>query len=112
MSAQPKKKISRVRSRPRRAHWRGALPKTVICAKCQAPKLPHRACPECGYYGRAKVLSTKLEAKVVKTLEKIKPAKKTSGKPPAAKKSAKPNTTKKIIHTPKGSGEEFHTDQE
>lgn len=121
MAAQPKKKISKVRSKTRRANWRGSLPNLTLCAKCKEAKLPHRACPKCGYYGRAKVISTKLEAKVAKTLDKSKPTKKTK---PAGKANAKtplsdqakadspkPKSTKKTINTPKRSGEEFHTDQ-
>ncbi|AKM84658.1 TPA: 50S ribosomal protein L32 [Patescibacteria group bacterium] len=107
MSAQPKKKISKVRGKTRRAHWRATLPRLVLCAKCKVLKLPHRACPECGYYGRAKVLSTKLESKVHKTLEKTKP-----DKPSVPKKATQPKTTHKTINTPKNTGEEFHTDQE
>ena len=110
MSAQPKKKISKVRGKTRRAHWHGALPKLTLCAKCKASKLPHRACPECGYYGRAKVISTKLESKVAKTLEKTKSI--ITSKPSRIKKTAKPKTTHKTINTPKNTGAEFHTDQE
>jgi len=99
MSAQPKKKISKVRSKTRRAHWHGALPKLMTCAKCKASKLPHRACPECGYYGRAKVISTKLESRVAKTLEKTKSIKKTSTKP-AVKKSKPKKSAPKTDQSP------------
>ncbi len=32
-----------------------------VCAHCQEPKLPHRVCPSCGYYGEKQVLEIKEE---------------------------------------------------
>lgn len=32
-----------------------------ICSHCQEPKLPHRVCPSCGYYGTEQVLEIKEE---------------------------------------------------
>lgn len=26
------------------------IPSFSLCSNCGAPKLPHKACPECGYY--------------------------------------------------------------
>lgn len=48
--AVPKKKMSRSRTRRRKANWKLSAPRTVACEQCSAPKLPHRACPECGTY--------------------------------------------------------------
>ena len=48
--AVPKKKMSRSRSRRRKAQWRVSAPGTVTCPQCSAQKLSHRACPECGTY--------------------------------------------------------------
>ena len=48
--AVPKKKMSRSRSRRRKAQWRVSAPGTVTCPQCSAQKLGHRACPECGTY--------------------------------------------------------------
>lgn len=48
--AVPKKKMSRSRTRRRKAQWRVSAPGTVTCPQCSAPKLSHRACPECGTY--------------------------------------------------------------
>ncbi len=48
--AVPKKKMSRSRTRRRKAQWRLHAPRTVTCPQCAAPKLSHRACPECGTY--------------------------------------------------------------
>ena len=48
--AVPKKKMSRSRTRRRKAQWRISAPGMAPCPQCQAPKLPHRACAECGTY--------------------------------------------------------------
>ena len=46
----PKRRHSRARQAKRRANWKAAVPTVVECANCHQPKLPHRACPNCGYY--------------------------------------------------------------
>jgi large subunit ribosomal protein L32 len=52
--AVPKKKMSRSRTRRRKAQWKLDRPRTSICPQCHSPKMPHRACPNCGTYrGRA-----------------------------------------------------------
>jgi large subunit ribosomal protein L32 len=48
--AVPKKKMSRSRTRRRKAGWKLSAPQTVACSRCHAQKLPHHACPECGTY--------------------------------------------------------------
>ena len=50
--ANPKRKISRSKRDKRRANWFSAMkPKQLSkCSNCGAKKLPHRVCPECGYY--------------------------------------------------------------
>lgn len=48
--AVPKKKMSRSRTRRRKAGWKLAAPRTVECPQCHAQKLSHRACPSCGTY--------------------------------------------------------------
>jgi large subunit ribosomal protein L32 len=55
--AVPKKKMSRSRTRRRKANWRVAAPQTVRCPQCDSPKLPHRACLECGTYKGREVLT-------------------------------------------------------
>ena len=114
MAAQPKKKTSKVRSKTRRANQRATLPRLVLCAKCKTPKLPHHICPECGYYGRAKIISTKLDKKVTAALEKkgTKPKTEKPKKADKTKKSDKPDTTKKIIQDPARTGEKYQKDQE
>ena len=118
MAAQPKKKTSKVRSKTRRANQRATLPRLVLCAKCKTPKLPHHICPECGYYGRAKIISTKLDKKVAAALEKkasdsedLK-ARREKPKTEKPKKAKKPETTKKIIQDPARTGEKYQKDQE
>ena len=48
--AVPKKKSSKMRTRQRKAAWKVEAPTISKCSRCQAPRLPHRACPECGNY--------------------------------------------------------------
>ncbi len=48
--AVPKKKMSRSRTRRRKASWKLDRPRTSTCPQCHSPKLPHRACPNCGTY--------------------------------------------------------------
>tara|TARA_B100000315_G_scaffold260931_1_gene327658 strand:- start:21011 stop:21193 length:183 start_codon:yes stop_codon:yes gene_type:complete len=48
--ALPKRRISKARGRKRRTHWKGKLPTINECPQCGQMKIPHRACPNCGYY--------------------------------------------------------------
>ncbi len=49
--AVPKKKTSKAKSRSRRASaWNLSLPPRSICPQCQAAKLPHVVCGNCGWY--------------------------------------------------------------
>ena len=56
--AVPKKKMSRSRSRQRKAAWKVSPPSTTPCPQCGAAKVPHRACPQCGTYNGREVVST------------------------------------------------------
>ena len=57
----PKKKHSSKRKGGRNAH-RGIKPMTLsVCPQCRAPRLPHRACVECGTYNGRNVISSKEE---------------------------------------------------
>ncbi|NSW76241.1 MAG: 50S ribosomal protein L32 [Candidatus Atribacteria bacterium] len=49
-------KTSRCRRNKRRTHWVIKAPKLSECPHCHLPKLPHRICPECGYYQGRQVL--------------------------------------------------------
>jgi large subunit ribosomal protein L32 len=54
--AVPKKKTSRARRDQRRAHRVLGKPNLAACPNCGEPHMPHRVCPECGYYkGRSVV---------------------------------------------------------
>ena len=55
--AVPKRKLSRSRTRHRKAQWYKMQPPTLTeCPRCKSPKRPHRVCAECGQYqGRTAV---------------------------------------------------------
>ncbi|HHF98273.1 50S ribosomal protein L32 [Candidatus Aerophobetes bacterium] len=46
----PKKKTSYSRKKNRQAHQKLKPPTITFCPQCNSPKLPHFACPACGYY--------------------------------------------------------------
>lgn len=50
--ANPKRKISRSKRDKRRAQWLSKMraQSLVVCDHCGEKKLPHHACPNCGYY--------------------------------------------------------------
>jgi large subunit ribosomal protein L32 len=52
----PKRRHSKSRSRKRRAHDALHRVTATACPNCQQPKLPHRVCPKCGYYGGRQVI--------------------------------------------------------
>lgn len=56
--AVPKKKMSRSRTRQRKSQWKISKPTLSTCPQCKAPKLPHRACHECGTYNGREVIAT------------------------------------------------------
>lgn len=45
----PVKKISKTRTRSRRAHHALKPVNYSVCDKCSSSKLPHAACSNCGY---------------------------------------------------------------
>ncbi len=55
----PKRRHSKSRSRRRRAHDGLHRVTTTACPNCQSPRLPHRVCPKCGYYGTRQVIEIK-----------------------------------------------------
>ncbi len=63
--ANPKRRHSNTRSRLRRAHDFLKPVGVSKCPQCQAPVLPHRVCPSCGYYRGRQVVTIK--AKEAKT---------------------------------------------
>jgi large subunit ribosomal protein L32 len=52
----PKRRHSPSRKGKRRAHDALSLPAFSVCPNCGTPKLPHRACPECGFYRGRQVI--------------------------------------------------------
>lgn len=57
-------KKSKAKSRSRRANYlRTDAPNLTPCPNCGASKLPHRVCPECGFYKGKKVVIEKVKAK-------------------------------------------------
>ncbi len=55
--AVPKRKLSRSRTRHRKAQWyRTRKPTTTTCSRCKQPARPHTVCAECGAYGGKVVL--------------------------------------------------------
>ena len=55
--ALPKKRQSKARGRKRRTHYKAQSVSYSVCAQCGSTKLPHRACPNCGYYRGRPVIS-------------------------------------------------------
>jgi len=56
--AVPKRKISRARRDKRKAQHRLTPYAIAFCPQCHEPKLPHRACMNCGSYKGRMVLPT------------------------------------------------------
>lgn len=48
--AVPKKKMSRSRTRRRKAQWKVAAPTLATCSQCGSKHVPHRVCRVCGTY--------------------------------------------------------------
>ncbi len=46
---QPKKKTSRARKGWRQSHDALTAPGLATCPRCGQPRLPHKACGQCGY---------------------------------------------------------------
>ena len=54
--AVPKRKMSKARRDKRRANWKLTVPNLVDCPQCHEKKMPHRVCPECGFYNGVAVV--------------------------------------------------------
>ena len=60
--AVPKRRTSRSKKGSRRAHH-FVVPKGVqYCARCNEPVLPHRICPNCGFYQGREVINMEEKA--------------------------------------------------
>jgi large subunit ribosomal protein L32 len=55
--AVPKQKQSHSRTNKRRSQHKAAKPTVNECPQCHSPRLPHRVCPECGYYDGRQVVT-------------------------------------------------------
>ncbi len=55
--ALPKRRQSNIRGKKRRTHYKSKLTSITKCVQCDSIKMPHRACPECGYYRGRPVVS-------------------------------------------------------
>ena len=55
--ALPKKRQSKTRGRKRRTHYKSKAISVTDCPQCGQSKMPHRACPNCGYYRGRPVIS-------------------------------------------------------
>jgi len=61
--AVPKRRMSKSRRDSRRAHnFRLVAPSLSICPNCKSPMMPHRVCPNCGYYQGRQVVNKETEA--------------------------------------------------
>ena len=58
--AVPKRRKSKAMRDHRRAQWMRsvAIPNATTCPRCQEPRIAHRVCANCGYYGDRKVIDT------------------------------------------------------
>ncbi|MDD4980901.1 MAG: 50S ribosomal protein L32 [Candidatus Omnitrophica bacterium] len=59
----PKKRHSKARGRKRRTHWKISQADLMLCPQCKQPKLSHRVCGVCGYYGGKQVIEIKVKEK-------------------------------------------------
>ena len=61
--ANPKHKLSRSRTRKRRAHDHIEVPNLSVCPNCKEAKMPHKVCIHCGFYNGEQVVREKKEKK-------------------------------------------------
>lgn len=68
----PKQRHTKSRRDKRRQHLKLEHQAFSICPRCKSPILPHRMCPNCGYYKGREVIDVleKLEKKEKKQREK------------------------------------------
>lgn len=58
--AVPKRRTTRSRRAMRRAnHDKVGRPAIVACPKCEDMMMPHRVCPNCGYYKGREIIAKK-----------------------------------------------------
>lgn len=59
MAPLPKRKTAKARQGERRSHLHLNGPALSPCPQCHQPRVNHRACPHCGYYGGREVINIK-----------------------------------------------------
>ena len=57
MGALPKKKVTRARRGRRLTSYKLKPLHPAVCQRCNTAKLPHAACPQCGYYRGRQVVT-------------------------------------------------------
>jgi large subunit ribosomal protein L32 len=63
MTPLPKRKTAHARQGERRSHMKLTATALVNCPQCNTPKLPHRACANCGTYNGREVIEIKAPKK-------------------------------------------------
>jgi len=61
--ALPKRRQSSAKQAKRRTHWKLEEPNLSKCTQCGRRKMPHKACPHCGYYKGRQVVQVKEKKK-------------------------------------------------
>ncbi len=61
--AVPKRRTSKARKGKRRSHIHAPTIQVQYCEQCAEPTLPHRVCPNCGYFQGRVVVETEEEEK-------------------------------------------------
>ncbi|PIR87168.1 MAG: 50S ribosomal protein L32 [Candidatus Harrisonbacteria bacterium CG10_big_fil_rev_8_21_14_0_10_49_15] len=56
----PAKRNSKSKSRRRRANQALEKKHILVCQDCRGPRLPHKACPQCGVYNKRTVKAAKV----------------------------------------------------
>lgn len=56
---QPKRRTSKGRKNRRRSHHALTPPAVIYCSHCNHITLPHRVCPNCGWYQKRQVVEMK-----------------------------------------------------
>ena len=59
--AVPKRRTSRSRQGSRRSHHHLTPTQVQYCPRCEQPVLPHRVCPNCGYYQGREIVPEETE---------------------------------------------------
>lgn len=63
MAPLPKRRHSTRRGGKRKAAIHQNLPTLTKCSNCGAMRIPHRVCPNCGYYDGREVVKQKAKSK-------------------------------------------------